>query len=157
MFGLSVEKLLVLAVVALFVLGPERLPAAAAWLGRAVRHVNGIISDAQNQLHSELGPEFNQLRQPLHELRSDLGELHALCNPRRTLTHNTSELGDDSSKPGYDLTPPSGPPIRDWQPVSRQAHQALIEAEPGQTITRSSAFELATAIRRPSAPDEAAR
>lgn len=55
MFGLSVEKLLVLAVVALFVLGPERLPAAAAWLGRAVHHVNGIISDAQTNFTANSG------------------------------------------------------------------------------------------------------
>lgn len=34
MFGLSIEKIVVLVVVALFVLGPERLPAAAAWLGK---------------------------------------------------------------------------------------------------------------------------
>ncbi len=33
MFDLSLEKIAVLMVVALFVLGPERLPAAAGWIG----------------------------------------------------------------------------------------------------------------------------
>ena len=33
---LGIEKLLVLALIGLFVLGPERLPAALSWLSRTV-------------------------------------------------------------------------------------------------------------------------
>jgi sec-independent protein translocase protein TatB len=41
-FDLSIEKLLILAVVALFVLGPERLPAAATWLARTLRQIKNF-------------------------------------------------------------------------------------------------------------------
>ncbi|AEA22333.1 twin-arginine translocation protein, TatB subunit [Pseudonocardia dioxanivorans CB1190] len=82
MFGLSVEKLFVLGVVALFVLGPERLPAAAAWVGQAVRKVKTFGEDAQQKLHDELGPEFEQIREPLAQLRAPLQELRSLGDPR---------------------------------------------------------------------------
>lgn len=82
MFGLSIEKIVVLVVVALFVLGPERLPAAAAWLGKTIRQVKGFAAAANDQLHAELGPELDQLRQPLAELRAPLHELRSLRDPR---------------------------------------------------------------------------
>lgn len=125
MFGLSIEKLLVLAMAALFILCPERLPAAAGWLGRVVRQVKDFTSDAQNQVRSQLGPESDQLRQPLHDLRSDLSELQALCDPRRTLTHYTTAFEDDTTEPEHDVTRPTP----HWQPTSRQAQRPLSSGE----------------------------
>jgi len=51
------------------VLGPERLPAAAAWLGGAIRKAKTLAASANAQISSELGPELDQLRAPLAELR----------------------------------------------------------------------------------------
>lgn len=70
MFGLSIEKIVVLIGVALFVLGPGRLPAGASWLGKAIGQVKGFAAAANEQLHAELGPELDQLRQPHAELRA---------------------------------------------------------------------------------------
>jgi hypothetical protein len=54
MFGLSIEHLLIL-LVALFILGPQRLPNAAEWLGQAVRRVRGFAATAQEQMRAEPG------------------------------------------------------------------------------------------------------
>lgn len=62
-------EVLVLVVAGLFILGPERLPSAAAWLGRSVRQVKEYATGAREQLRSELGPEFDELRKPLEDLR----------------------------------------------------------------------------------------
>ncbi|GAA4532098.1 twin-arginine translocase TatA/TatE family subunit [Amycolatopsis samaneae] len=70
MFGLSIEHILVLVVAGLFILGPERLPGAAHWLGQSIRKVREYASGAQEQLKSELGPEFDQLRKPLQDLQT---------------------------------------------------------------------------------------
>jgi len=70
MVELSVEKIVVLGLVALFVLGPERLPAAAQWLGKTVRQVKDYATGAREHLRDELGPEFEQFRGPLEDLRS---------------------------------------------------------------------------------------
>ena len=62
-------EMLVLVVAALFILGPERLPEAAAWLGRTVRQVREFATGAREQLNRELGPEFDEFRRPLQDLR----------------------------------------------------------------------------------------
>jgi len=82
MFDLSIEKILVLVLVALFVLGPERLPAAAAWAGKAIRQAKGAVANAHEQVRTQLGPEYDQLRQPLADLRAPLQELRGLRDPR---------------------------------------------------------------------------
>ncbi len=62
-------EILVLVVAGLFILGPERLPGAAAWVGRSIRQVKEYATGAREQLRNELGPEFDELRKPLEELR----------------------------------------------------------------------------------------
>ncbi len=118
MFDLSLEKIAVLMVVALFVLGPERLPAAAGWIGDNIRRVKAYVATANQQIRSELGPEFDQLRQPLAELRAPLQELRALCHPRATamrylLTEPVTPQPAPTEKPPAATTvatpAPSGP------------------------------------------------
>lgn len=62
-------EIIVLIVAGLFILGPERLPSAAAWVGRSIRQVKEYASGVRDQLRGELGPEFDELRKPLEELR----------------------------------------------------------------------------------------
>jgi len=54
-------EILVLVVAGLFILGPERLPSAAAWLGQTIRQVRQYATGAREQLRNELGPEFDEL------------------------------------------------------------------------------------------------
>lgn len=112
MFDLSVEKLLILAVVALFVLGPERLPAAAAWLARTVRQIKDYASDANQKIRSELGPEFDEIRAPLDDLRSDLAGGRAWRDPRSAVIDH---LRDAPIKPNQYAPPPGG-----WRPTPHQ-------------------------------------
>jgi len=57
-FDLSLPKLLVLAVIALVVFGPDELPKIAAQAGRALRDLRQIAESANNDLREGLGPEF---------------------------------------------------------------------------------------------------
>ena len=58
MFDLSLPKLLVLAVIALVVFGPDELPKIASQVGRALRDLRRIAEGAKNDLREGLGPEF---------------------------------------------------------------------------------------------------
>jgi sec-independent protein translocase protein TatB len=94
-------EILVLVVAGLFILGPERLPSAAAWVGRTIRQVKEYAAGAREQIRNELGPEFDELRKPLEELR-DLRNF----NPRSAV----NKLFDDDSplmKPNGHAPPPS--------------------------------------------------
>ena len=58
MFDLSIPKLLVLAVIALIIFGPNELPKLASQAGRALRDLRKIAEGAKNDLREGLGPEF---------------------------------------------------------------------------------------------------
>jgi sec-independent protein translocase protein TatB len=61
MFGLSAEKILILILLAVVILGPERLPTYAKMLGEWVRKGRRLIDNAQTQMKSELGEGFDDI------------------------------------------------------------------------------------------------
>lgn len=61
MFDLSFEKLLVIGVIALFLIGPQRLPAYAAQLARWVRVARTMVDGAKERVRAEMGPEFDDV------------------------------------------------------------------------------------------------
>lgn len=61
MFGMSPWHLAVLALVGLFVFGPERLPTMIRDLGKALRQVRETAQSMQEDLKAELGPEVGDL------------------------------------------------------------------------------------------------
>lgn len=58
MFDLSIYKLLVLAVIALVVFGPNELPRVASQAGRWIKDLRRIAESAKSDLREGLGPEF---------------------------------------------------------------------------------------------------
>jgi sec-independent protein translocase protein TatB len=96
------SEILVLVVAGLFILGPDRLPEAAAWLGRTIRQVKEYAAGARDQLRGEFGPEFDELRKPLDELRG-LRNLNPRSMVRRTLFED-----DPPQKPNGFAPPPAG-------------------------------------------------
>ena len=91
MFGnIGWGEFMVLLVAALVVLGPERLPGAVSWVAKSLRQVRDYATGARDQLKDELGPEFDDLRQPL----SDLNQLRGM-SPKAVITKHL--LDGDSS------------------------------------------------------------
>jgi sec-independent protein translocase protein TatB len=89
-------EILVLVIAGLFILGPERLPGAAAWLGRTINQVKSYATGATAQLREEMGPDFDELRKPVEELRRLRGH-----DPRRmALDSLLREPSADTSKSG---------------------------------------------------------
>ncbi len=83
-------EMLLLVVVGLVVLGPERLPGAIRWSAATIKKVREYLSGATRELREELGPEFDDLRQPLGELQKLRG-----MTPRAAITKHLLD-GDDS-------------------------------------------------------------
>lgn len=61
MFDINGGEFLILVVVALVVLGPERLPQYAQQLGRLVREARGFAVRAREQVRNEMGEEFDDV------------------------------------------------------------------------------------------------
>jgi sec-independent protein translocase protein TatB len=86
LFDLSIPKLLVLAVIALIVFGPNELPKIASQAGRALRDLRKIAEGAKNDLREGLGPEFADF---------DIEDL----NPKRFVQkHLLDDINGDSAK-----------------------------------------------------------
>jgi sec-independent protein translocase protein TatB len=117
MFGsLSWEHILVLVVVGLVVLGPERLPGAIRWTSTALRQARDYLSGVTTQLREDIGPEFDDLRGPLSELQKLRG-----MTPRAALTKHLLD-GDDSLFTGNFDRPVNGAAPQQEPTQSVQQH-----------------------------------
>ena len=59
--GLTIDKILVIMVIAMFVVGPDRLPLYAKKLGEMVRGIRRMSEGAKDRLKDEMGPEFDEV------------------------------------------------------------------------------------------------
>lgn len=119
-------EILVLVVAGLFILGPERLPEAAAWLGRTIRQVREYAAGAREQLRGELGPEFDELRKPLDELRGLRG-INPRAVVRRSLFDDLGERSGEIEKPNGYVPPRDG--ILPRHPATGPAPERLAPGE----------------------------
>jgi len=58
-FGLSPEKIIVIMLIAVFIIGPERLPRYAQKLGELVRRVKSMANTAKDRVRDEMGDDFD--------------------------------------------------------------------------------------------------
>ncbi len=60
-FGLTFDKLLLIALLALLLIGPERLPGYARRLGEWARRARDYVGGARERMREEIGPEFDEI------------------------------------------------------------------------------------------------
>lgn len=82
MFGVNGSEFVIIALVALFIFGPDRLPGAAKSAARLLRDVRRWTTRARSELTDTLGPEFENF---------DLADL----NPKRFVQKHLLEGLDD--------------------------------------------------------------
>ncbi|HWN00649.1 MAG TPA: sec-independent translocase [Streptosporangiaceae bacterium] len=115
MFDLSIPKLLVLAVIALVVFGPDELPKIAAQAGRALRDLRQIAEGAKNDLRDGLGPELADFEiEDLNPKRLAQRHLFGGLNADQAAQQQPARQAAPNGTP---LTPgkhpPSGPDVSD--------------------------------------------
>jgi sec-independent protein translocase protein TatB len=84
-FDLSIEKILVLLVLAVVIFGPERLPKLAQQAGRALRDLRRLADSATRDLKEGLGPEFADF---------DVTDLHPKNFVRKHLLDDEFDVND---------------------------------------------------------------
>ncbi|WP_415976017.1 twin-arginine translocase TatA/TatE family subunit [Rhodococcus sp. 077-4] len=78
MFGLTFEKLFLVAIIAGFVLGPSRLPGYAHRLGQAVRTLRSFVDSTRTAAEEEMGVPLRRSEWETLDLRQ--------YDPRRIVT-----------------------------------------------------------------------
>ena len=123
--SLDFDRLFLLLVAALVVLGPERLPAAIQWVSRILRQARDQINRAADHARTEFGPEFADIRDDIRE-------------PLATLAELRSELHDLATAPPVDHTQPTAitptHSIPRHQPQYRQAIHRSTRRPPNQPV-----------------------
>ncbi|MBV4398149.1 Sec-independent protein translocase protein TatB [Advenella alkanexedens] len=100
MFGLSFGELFVIGMVALIVIGPERLPKVARTVGhlvgRAQRYVNDVKSDIQREVDiQEISKIKNEMQSSLQDMKSSFEDTaKSLRNPVEQLEQELTSAGD---------------------------------------------------------------
>jgi len=64
MFGLSFGELLIIAVIALLLLGPDRLPDAAKTFGKGLRELRKATDDLKDQVEKEMYTDDRKAARP---------------------------------------------------------------------------------------------
>lgn len=98
MFGISFGELLLVALIALLVLGPERLPGAARtaglWVGRLKRSFNAIKQEVEREIGAD------EIRRQLHN-----EEIMALEQQHKSLLPSAAPASDSLPNPVPTGTP----------------------------------------------------
>ncbi len=97
MFDLSISELMVIMVVALIVIGPERLPKVARTLGhlwgRAQRYVNGVKADIERDMAVD---EFRRLQQ---KVQAEAGAVEkSIKQETQTVDQQMQEINEQFTK-----------------------------------------------------------
>jgi sec-independent protein translocase protein TatB len=98
-FGIQGGEFIVLLVVALLVIGPERLPEYSAKLAKLVRQLRGLADTAKVQLREQMGPDFDDVDWKQYDPRQ--------YDPRRIVREALLDEGSDDDAPPKDFKAPS--------------------------------------------------
>ncbi len=91
MFGVNGWEVVLLALIAVFVLGPDRMPEYAAKLAHGIRKLRVMAEGAKEQLKDQLGPEYEEINWRQYDPRQ--------YDPRRIVKEALLDPLDDAVAP----------------------------------------------------------
>lgn len=91
MFDINGWEFIVLAIVAVLVIGPDRMPEYAAKLAKLVRQVRGMADTAKVQLREQMGSEFDDVDWKQYDPRQ--------YDPRRIVREALMDEGSEDGQP----------------------------------------------------------
>ena len=90
MFDIGFWELCLIATVALLVLGPERLPAAARTAGKWVAKIRNMVSNVKNEIDREL--QLDDIRRKMAEQEEKLREQSGIDDFKETVDETLAHL-----------------------------------------------------------------
>ena len=126
MFDMGFMELLVIGIVALLVLGPERLPGAVRTAGLMIGRIKRSFAEVRSQVEREIGAD--EIRQQLHNERilADIAKRkETAADQAETYTslsqdgHPPAITNSDTAEPGARVSPDD----RATTPAKAQPHE----------------------------------
>jgi len=161
MFDIGFWELALIGVIALLVVGPERLPALARnvglWVGRMRRYVSHVKEDIEREIHAEevrklietpahsiteFDDAISETKSVLKEAERELSEVeraaHGLAQAPDTAAPPASEIPADTESQGpfsanaIDSLNPGGAPQESTTPAAGEAPLAAVDGDDEQ-------------------------
>jgi sec-independent protein translocase protein TatB len=133
--NLDPDKLVVLFVIALLVLGPKRLPEVARTAGRWMAEIRKYTSAIQGELHGVLGEPLKQTSALRDEFRSAIAEPRAALEVgAREVRSSFDAAGAPAASVGVPPAPSNGAPPATgagFPPVTARVPPAAVPDDPG--------------------------
>ena len=121
MFGISFSELLLVGLVALLVLGPERLPGAARtaglWIGRLKRSFNAI----KQEVEREIGADENRRQLHNEHILSLEQEARKILSPVQEPARPVEPVAEHSIAPAVEPAPAAPIPTAPTEPAPTPA------------------------------------
>lgn len=132
MFDIGFWEIMLILVLALLVLGPERLPGAARtvghWVGKVRRYVEGVKSEMEREF------DTSEMKRILHNQEIQIRELQSKIN------EPVDFMDEDYHKQHGDAEDPGTSPRRQYEILEEDDADELLEqqppAEPEKTDTK---------------------
>lgn len=133
MFDISFTELLLIGVVALIVIGPERLPKVARTaghlLGRAQRYVSEVKSDIQREINlDEVNKLKDQMEDAARSVRSSVEDTGKSISQPLTEARDTLQNASDSARKAFSDTTGTAPAQPDAPATESLAEPATQDA-----------------------------
>jgi Tat protein translocase TatB subunit len=124
MFGIGMPELILIAVVALIVLGPKKLPDLAKSMGRAVREFRKATSELKETL--QVDSEFTEVKKAFNDFQSDVNKTIQSDAKVEAPAAGQPQAAADAPASGAAATDPTSaaPPAADKLDELKKAFQA---------------------------------
>ncbi|MDH4563228.1 Sec-independent protein translocase protein TatB [Pseudomonas sp. BN411] len=155
MFGISFGELLLIGLIALLVLGPERLPGAARtaglWIGRLKRSFNAIKTEVEREIGAD------EIRRQLHNehimaLEKQIKESIVPPTVESLLSDSESESAAPAAAPASQTPASPAAPAAPVAPAQAPATSAPTQNPTAQPAPAQSSASTATTPTAPAAP-----
>lgn len=169
-FGINGSEFLVIILVAVIVVGPQRLPEYTRKLTQMVRQLRVFLDNARSQIAEEVGPEMADLdlssldpRQydPRKIVRDALGEdidaiREDLAHPFRTVGSAAKEMSDDAAQAVNDVVKKDRATSLSKQIEAKRDERLAEKAENGESTKSSESTEGADNAESPQGAEQSA-
>lgn len=137
-FGIGIQELILIAIVALVVLGPERLPATLREVAKFIRQVRNLTRDFTQQF----GDDFKALedldpRRILQQAITSIDEEEEAKDPKKAKATTTTATSKSAVKP----TPAKATTPKTTTPAKSVATTPAKSTTPATTTAKSTATE----------------
>ena len=122
MFDINSGELLIIALVALMVFGPQRLPELLKKAGSFIREMRAMGAELQKGLERDLA----ELKEPVQTLKDDLTK--PVTDIKDDLTKPVKDIKDDLAKPVKDIKDDLTKPVTDLNDDLTKPGQELADS-----------------------------